>query len=136
LLTDLISGQIPIASLNVTGQVIELNRSGKLRILAVASPSRLGAAPDIPTAIEQGLPGMIAQNFIGVFAPARTPPAIVEQVAKATHAVMADEPFLRSLTDSGFEPYPVSTPETARRLVADETARWAPVIKAIGLKLD
>jgi tripartite-type tricarboxylate transporter receptor subunit TctC len=121
---------------HVTGQVIELNRSGKLRILAVASPSRLGAAPDIPTAIEQGPPGMIAQNFIGVFAPARTPPAIVEQVAKATHAVMADELFLRSLTASGFEPYPASTPETARRLVVDETARWAPVIKAIGLKLD
>jgi tripartite-type tricarboxylate transporter receptor subunit TctC len=136
LITDLIGGQIPIASVNVTGQVIELNRSGKLRMLAVASPSRLGAVPDIPTAVEQGLPGMIAQNFIGLFAPARTPPAIIEQVAQATLAVMDDEPFLRSLTASGFEPYPASTPEKARRLVADETARWTPVIKAIGLKLD
>jgi tripartite-type tricarboxylate transporter receptor subunit TctC len=86
--------------------------------------------------VEQGLPGMIAQNFIGLFAPARTPPAIIEQVAQATLAVMGDELFLRSLTASGFEPYPVSTPEKARRLVADETARWTPVIKAIGLKLD
>jgi tripartite-type tricarboxylate transporter receptor subunit TctC len=136
LITDLIGGQIPIASVNVTGQVIELNRSGKLRMLAVASPSRLGAVPDIPTAVEQGLPGMIAQNFIGLFAPARTPPAIIEQVAQATLAVIDDEPFLRSLTASGFEPYPASTPEKARRLVADETARWTPVIKAIGLKLD
>jgi tripartite-type tricarboxylate transporter receptor subunit TctC len=135
-LTDLISGQIPIASVNVTGQVIELNRSGKLRILAVASPGRLSAAPDIPTAVEQGLPGMIAQNFIGLFAPARTPPAVIDQVAQATLAIMGDEPFLRSLVASGFEPYPASTPEKARQLVADETARWTPVIKALGLKLD
>jgi tripartite-type tricarboxylate transporter receptor subunit TctC len=135
-LTDLISGQIPIASVNVTGQIIELSRSGKLCILAVASPNRLSAAPDVPTAAEQGLPGMIAQNFIGLFAPTGTPPAIIEHVAQATLAVMGDEPFLRGLTASGFEPYPASTPEKARRLVADETARWAPVIKAIGLKLD
>jgi tripartite-type tricarboxylate transporter receptor subunit TctC len=47
---------------------------------------------------------MIAQNFIGLFAPARTPPAIIAQVAQATRAVMDDEAFLRSLTASGFEP--------------------------------
>jgi tripartite-type tricarboxylate transporter receptor subunit TctC len=135
-MTDLISGQIPIASVNVTAQVIELERSGKLRILAVTSPGRLGAAPDIPTAVEQGLPGMIAQNFIGLFAPARTPPAVIEQIAQATLAVMGDDAYLRSLTASGFEPYSASTPEKARQLVADETARWTPVIKAIGLKLD
>ena len=49
---------------------------------------------------------------------------------------MADEPFQRSLTASGFEPYPASTPEKTRRFVADEIVRWTPVIKAIGLKLD
>ena len=135
-ITDLISGQLPIASVNVTAQIIELHRTGKLRILAVTSPSRLGAAADIPTAVEQGVPGMIAQNFIGLFAPALTPPAIVEQVAQATLAVMGEEPVHRSLLASGFEPYPASTPEKARQLVADETARWTPVIKAIGLKLD
>jgi tripartite-type tricarboxylate transporter receptor subunit TctC len=55
-ITDLISGQIPIASVNVTGQVIELNRSGKLRMLAVASPSRLGAAPIFRLRWSRGCP--------------------------------------------------------------------------------
>jgi tripartite-type tricarboxylate transporter receptor subunit TctC len=135
-MNDLISGQIPIASVNVTAQVIELNRSGQLRILAVTTPSRLSAAPDIPTAVEQGLPGMIAQNFIGLFAPARTPHAVIEQVAQATRAVMGDEQFRRSQAASGFELDLDSTPEKTRHLVVDEIARWTPVIKAIGLKLD
>jgi tripartite-type tricarboxylate transporter receptor subunit TctC len=135
-ITDLVSGQIPIATPNVTAQIIELHRSGRLRILAVTAPKRLSAAPDIPTAVEQGLPGMIAQNFIGLFAPARTSPAIIEQVAQATRGVMDDEAFLRSLTASGFEPELASTPDKTRRFVADEVARWGPVIKAIGLKLD
>ena len=74
-ITDLISGQIPIATPNVTAQILELHHAGKVRILAVTTPRRLAGAPDIPTAVEQGLPGMIAQNFIGLFAPARTSPA-------------------------------------------------------------
>jgi tripartite-type tricarboxylate transporter receptor subunit TctC len=79
---------------------------------------------------------MIAQNFIGLFAPARTPPAIIEQVAQTTRAGMDDEAFLRSLTASGFEPERASTPDKTRRFVAEEVARWGPVIKAIGLRLD
>ena len=135
-ITDLISGQIPVAMLNVTAQVIELHRTGKLRILAVTAPDRLAAAPDIPTAVEQGLPKMISQNFIGLFAPARTPPAIIAQVTQATQTVMADEPFRRSLAASGFEPELASTPDKTRRFVDDEIVRWTPVIKGLGLKLD
>jgi tripartite-type tricarboxylate transporter receptor subunit TctC len=135
-ITDLVSGQIPIATPNVTAQIIELHRSGRLRILAVTAPRRLSAAPDIPTAVEQGLPGMISQNFIGLFAPARTPRAIIDQVAQATRAVMGDDLFLRSLVASGFEPYPDSSPEKTRAFVDDEISRWGPIIKSIGLKVD
>jgi tripartite-type tricarboxylate transporter receptor subunit TctC len=135
-ITDLVSGQIPIATPNVTAQIIELHRSGRLRILAVTAPKRLSAAPDIPTAVEQGLPGMISQNFIGLFAPARTPRAIIDQVAQATRAVMGDDLFLRSLVASGFEPYPDSSPEKTRAFVDDEISRWGPIIKSIGLKVD
>jgi tripartite-type tricarboxylate transporter receptor subunit TctC len=135
-ITDLVSGQIPIATPNVTAQIIELHRSGRLRILAVTAPRRLSAAPDIPTAVEQGLPGMISQNFIGLFAPARTPRAIIDQVAQATRAVMGDDLFLRSLVASGFEPYSDSSPEKTRAFVDDEISRWGPIIKSIGLKVD
>ena len=105
-------------------------------MLAVTTAARVIAAPDIPTAVEAGLPGMIAQNFFGLFAPAGTPKAIIEQIARATGRAMADDKFRQKLIASGFEPHLDSTPETARRFVEGEISRLAPVIKAIGLKLE
>jgi tripartite-type tricarboxylate transporter receptor subunit TctC len=133
--SDLISGQISMALLGVTSQLLELHHSGKVRVLAVTAPARLIAAPDIPTAVEQGLPGLIAQNICGLFAPPATPKPIIAQISAATHAAMADDEFRQKLIVSGFEPYLDSSPEAARRCVDDEVVRWAPVIKAIGLKL-
>jgi len=134
-LADLISGQISMVPPAVTGQVLDWHRSGKVRILAVAAPVRLVAAPEIPTTIEQGLPGMIAQSFMGLFAPAGTDKAIIEQISDVTHIALADQEIREKLIASGFEPYPDSSPEAARRLVDDDIARWTPVIKAIGLKM-
>jgi tripartite-type tricarboxylate transporter receptor subunit TctC len=105
-------------------------------MLAVTTPTRIIAAPDIPTAVEAGLPGMIAQNFFGLFAPAGTPKAIVAKVSEATGRAMADDEFRQKLVTSGFEPYLDSSPKTARRFVEDEIGRWTPVIKAIGLQLE
>ena len=69
---DLISGQILMFSANATAQILDLHRAGKVRILAVNSTTRIKAAPDIPTSIESGLPGMVAQTTFGIFAlPAR-----------------------------------------------------------------
>jgi len=120
----------------VTGPLLEFNRSGKLRILAVTSPTRLIAAPDIPTAVEAGLPGMISQQSIGLFAPSGTPKAIIEQIAQATRTVIADAAYRQTLIESGFEPDVDSTPEKFRLLIEEDIARWSPLVKAIGLKLD
>ena len=121
---------------NVTGQLIELNRSGKVRILAVTTPTRLVGAPDIPTAVEQGLPAMISQNFIGLFAPAGTPRPIVEQISRATRAAIGDAEYRRMLLASGLEPVLAAGPDKARSFVAEELARLTPLIKAVGLKID
>ena len=72
-ITDLVAGHIPIMTPNVTGPLLEFHRAGKMRVLAVNSAERLAAAPEIPTAIEEGLPNMIAQLFLGVFVHAGTP---------------------------------------------------------------
>src|SRR5262245_66694480 len=84
---------------NVTGQVLELHRAGKIRILAVNGAQRLSAAPDIPTAIEEGVPNMIGLLFLGLFAPAATPKAIVDQITDATHKAMADAEFQKVLVN-------------------------------------
>jgi tripartite-type tricarboxylate transporter receptor subunit TctC len=135
-ITDLLGGQIPIVFANVTGQIIELHRTGKIRIVAVTTPKRLVGAPDIPTAVEQGLPDMISQNFIGLFAPAGTPKAILGQISQASRGVRGDEEYQRVLLASGQEAVAESDPGQTLQFVKDELARWTPIIKSIGLKLD
>ena len=136
LITDLVGGQIPIGTPGVTGQVIELHRSGKMRVLAVTSPARLNAAPELPTAAELGFAGMTIMGSIGLLAPAGTPSGIIEQIAQATRTIVADQAFSRMLTDAGIEPTPDSGPEKFRQSLAADVALWAPVVKALSLKID
>jgi len=135
-ITDLVSGHIPMMTPNITGQVLELHRTGKIRILAVNAAQRLGAAPDIPTAIEQGVPGMIGLLFLGLFAPIATPKPIVDRITDATHSAMANAEFQQVLMTSGLEAIPDSNSEKAKRFMDEEIARWGPVVKAAGFKVE
>jgi tripartite-type tricarboxylate transporter receptor subunit TctC len=135
-LTDLASGQIPIMTPNVGGPLIDLHRTGRVRILAVAAETRLRAAPDIPTAREAGLPGMIAANFNGLFAPAGLAAATIGQLGAATAKLMAEPSFQDLLVSSGFEPTASSSPRDAARLVADELARWTPIMQKTNFRLE
>src|ERR1700733_5757292 len=76
-LADVIGGQIPIIIPAMTSQVLEFHRAGKLRLLAVTNPTRIMIAPEIPTAVEAGVPGLVSQQVLGLFAPAGTPKAII-----------------------------------------------------------
>jgi len=136
LVTDLIGGQVPMGTPGVTGQVLEFHRTGKLRILAVTSPTRLIAAPELPTAAELGFPGMTVRGSIGLLAPAGTPIRIIEQIAQATRTAVAEPAFQRMLVDSGIEPTLDSDPERFRRSLAADVALWTPVVKALGIKID
>jgi tripartite-type tricarboxylate transporter receptor subunit TctC len=133
---DLASGHIPMMTPNVGGPLIDFHRAGKVRILAVNSTTRIKAAPDIPTAIEAGLPGMIAGNLNGLFAPAGIAQAIVDQIAQATRQSMADADLQRVLIASGFEPILDSGPEATRQFISEELARWTPIMKATGFKME
>jgi tripartite-type tricarboxylate transporter receptor subunit TctC len=135
-LADLISGHIPMLVQSVTGQAIEMHNTGKMRILAVTETKRLVSAPEIPTAAEAGMPQLVSRNIIGLFAPKGTPKAIVDQIAEATHKALAAEDLQRMYAAAGFDLELNSTPEKTRRFLADEIAKWTPIIKEIGLKLD
>ncbi len=132
-LADVLSGNVPMLVPNITGQIIELHRTGKIRILAVNAPARHPLLPEVPTAIEAGVPGLIAQNFFGVFAPTGTPQAIVERISDATQAALAEPAFQKRLADAGFEPIAGLGPEKSAAYVKDEYARWLPIVRAAGI---
>ena len=136
LITDLVSGQVPMGTPGVTGQLLEFHRSGKMRVLAVTSPTRLIAAPELPTAAELGFPGMTVTGSIGLLAPAGTPIGIIEQIAQATRTAVAEPAYKQMLIDAGIEPTLDSNPEKFRRSLAADVALWTPVVEALGLKID
>jgi len=79
---------------------------------------------------------MVSQQSIGLLAPTGTPQAIIEQIAQATRTSLADGAFQQMLVESGFQPDTQSTPEKFRRFIDEDLARWAPLIKSMGLKID
>jgi len=133
---DAIAGQIPMIIPAVNGQLLEFHRTGKLRILAVTSPRRLSAAADLPTVIEAGMPDLAVQGFTGLYVPKNTPMAIIEQISRATRAALADPELQQIFSASGVEPEPDPSPDKAKAFLEREIARWNPVVKGIGLKLD
>ncbi len=130
---DVISGNVVMFLPNITGQVIELHRTGRIRILAVGAPARHPALPEIPTAVESGVAGMIAQNFFGIFGPAGMPKPIVGRLNETTQAALADKDFGETLSAAGFEPLPGLSAEQAKAFIKDEYVRWQAVVRAAGL---
>lgn len=110
-------------------------RAGKLRALAVTSARRFPAMPDLPTVADSGLPGYEVISWNGVLAPAGTPQDIIAKLnAEFVKAVRSQE-LRDKLLASGFEPVG-STPEEFGAHIRAETAKWAKVVKATGMKID
>jgi len=131
-MNDLLSGEIAVGFVNITAQVIALHRAGKIRILAVNAPTRLAAAPDIPTAAEAGMAGFVSQTFFGLFAAAGTPRPALERIDQATQASWRELAFQQRLIESGFEPMLGYGPDEADRYLKQEIARWTPIVQKLG----
>jgi tripartite-type tricarboxylate transporter receptor subunit TctC len=101
----------------------------------VTSPERLVAALDLPIARET-LPDMVSRQLIGLFAPAGTPSEIIEQIAEANHAALAELSYQRMLVETGFEPDIDSSPRKFQRLIEAEIAKWTPIVTSLGIKID
>jgi len=130
-INDLIGGQIPLAISVVSGPLLDMNKAGKLRILAVTSERRLSGAPDIPTVVESGMPDLRYAGWFGLFAPAATPKAIVDRIAEATRVAMSDPVLQEAYRAQGLEPDTESSPEKFQRLIEDDLIRLGPVINAV-----
>jgi len=110
-------------------------KSGRLKGLAVSSATRFPGAPDIPSATEAGIPGMQAKLWFGLFAPAKTPRAIVMKLNREVGDILRNPETVAALLAQGVEAAP-STPEELGEWVRSEVARWTPIIQRAGMKAD
>jgi tripartite-type tricarboxylate transporter receptor subunit TctC len=106
-------------------------RSGALRGLGVASDKRNGAIPDVPTYGEMGYPNVIIGSWVGVFAPAKTPDAVVAKLNAEINALIKEPDSLDRLAKAGFDPVEKSLPE-ADSYFKQEVERWGTMVRAVG----
>ena len=110
-------------------------KTGKLRALAVTSPRRIAAAPDVPTLNELGYAGVEASSWYGLYAPAGTPPAVIARINSEMVKLAQDPEYREQLNKQGQEAIS-STPEELRRHTRSELDTWSRVIKTANIKAD
>jgi tripartite-type tricarboxylate transporter receptor subunit TctC len=130
-LNDLIAGQVQVMILPIISS-IEHIRAGKLRALAVTTAGRLDVVPDVPTMAEY-LPGYEVSDWTGIGVPKGTSPEIVDKLGTEIEAALRDPKMKTRLAELGSVPMPMSRAAFGK-LITDETAKWAEVVKAAGIK--
>jgi len=131
--TDLIAGQVQVYFAS-TPASIEYIKAGRLRALAVTTAARSEALPDIPT-VAEFVPGYEASYWAGIGAPKATPAEIVEKLNKEINAGLADPNVKARVADLGGDVLALS-PTDFGKLIADETEKWAKVIRAANIKAE
>ena len=130
----MISGEVDEVILPVSVTVPQI-RAGKVRALAVLSEERVSTLPEVPTAKEAGVDGFVVPVWYGMFAPAKTPPEILARLSRETLKALQSPEVSGQLAALTIESWPGSAAELGA-LVQSETARYAKLIKSIGLRLD
>jgi tripartite-type tricarboxylate transporter receptor subunit TctC len=134
LTNDLIGNHVPIG-FNTIPAAISNVQAKQLRAIAVTGTARSAALPDVPTAAESGLPGFEAVQYYGLTAPAGVPRLIVDRLNKELRTMLAADDFKKRLITYGDDPAP-SSPEEYAANIKREEAKWAALVKKLGLKLD
>jgi tripartite-type tricarboxylate transporter receptor subunit TctC len=107
-------------------------KTGRVRALAVTSPKRAPAAPDVPAMLESGVPGYDVVSWYGVHTAAKAPRAVVEKLNQEINRILQLPEVYERLSGLGMEPTPISV-DRFNAMVASEVARWAKVIKESGI---
>lgn len=133
-LPDLFSGQVAVIFDSVQ-TMAPLAKAGKVRALAITNPTRWPSAPDVPTMAEAGYPNVMPGSWIGVLAPAKTPPAILNKLSAELDAVVHSPDVRTRLIDYGIDPVG-GKPDQFQAFIKEEAVRWAGVVHKAGVKLD
>jgi 2-methylaconitate cis-trans-isomerase PrpF/tripartite-type tricarboxylate transporter receptor subunit TctC len=110
-------------------------KSGKLRAMAVAGPKRVASLPEVPTLKEAGVEGVDVTQWYAIFAPAKTPKAVVDQINKALNQVLADKEIVKRMEEHGAD-VASSTPDQMGALVKSELEKWKSVVQKAKLTAD
>jgi len=133
-LAAVLSGEVPVSFLSPLTAHGQL-KAGTVRPLAVSSAARFPSVPEVPSAVEAGIPGMQAQLWFGLFTTGRTPRTIVTKLNREIGDILRDPQAKEAILKQGIEATP-STPEELRDWVKSELARWTPIIQAAGIRAD
>jgi tripartite-type tricarboxylate transporter receptor subunit TctC len=132
--TDTIGGQTQVMFPSLFTAVPYV-KGGKLKAIGVAGTKRSPLLPDVPTLQEQGIANVDVSQWYAIFAPAKTPKSVVDQLNKALNTVLADKAVAQKLADHGAD-VETSTPEQLRTFVQQEQVKWKKVVEVGKLKAD
>lgn len=131
---DLAGGQIA-CMIDSMSTLIGWHRAGRVRIVAVSGATRAAELPAVATFAEQGFPALDASSWIGLYAPARTPPAQVTRLAQAVEQALQTETVRQAFDRLGLQPG-AATPQALAAAMVRDRRRWGPVIEKAGIVLD
>jgi tripartite-type tricarboxylate transporter receptor subunit TctC len=131
---DLMSGRVSMM-LETIPNALAMAHSGKVRMLAVTTPTRSAAAPDVPTIAESGLPDFDVSSWTGLFLPAGTPPSIIKRLNAETVRITHDPAYLAQLKTMGTDAVSF-TPEAFGTFVRKEIANWTEAVKRSGAHVE
>jgi tripartite-type tricarboxylate transporter receptor subunit TctC len=131
---DLLSGRVSMM-LETIPNALPPVRTGKMKALGVTTRTRSSAAPDLPTFAESGLPGFDVASWTGLFAPAGTPPAVLERLNRETVRITKDPAYLEQLKTMGTDAAS-STPDALGKFMREDIARWTEAVKRSGAKVE
>jgi tripartite-type tricarboxylate transporter receptor subunit TctC len=124
-----------VTVLSSSSNALPYIRQGKMKALAVSSLKRIEALPDVPTVAELGFPGYEERSWVGIFAPAKTPPAVVEKLNAEVNRTLGLPEVRASLASQGMDVHPGSVADFAD-YVRGEVGKWSKMIKSTGVTLE
>jgi tripartite-type tricarboxylate transporter receptor subunit TctC len=129
---DVLAGHVQVMFDNVSSAIPNV-KAGKLKALGLASLQRYASLPDLPTIAEQGVPGYTTTIWLGIFAPAKTPPAVLQRLQKEIGDAVGSADYKEKLLAMEMQPQASTSAELAGYLRSD-LAKWAKVVKEAGIK--
>jgi tripartite-type tricarboxylate transporter receptor subunit TctC len=133
-INDLVGGQVQM-TFEGTSVLVPLIQAGKLRALATTSRKRIAELPELPTMAESGFPGFVSTSWTGLLAPAHTPRPVIDKLNALINEGVTAADFKAALAKLNNEPLG-GTPQDFTDMIKGDIGKWAPVVKALGLKAE